>query len=236
MVGFLVFAVCGALSGVFAAAWASWRERPLKRGPGAREAIGIWARLGTDIVHSRSGLREDDEVTVEYAVDAPSAARIPGDPGPTRGLLLSGGVAVLALARTLWCALTTTRHARRLLAAARGAEARTVEYVLLADPEEPTSAAPQLVCFDEGQDRPFGLVEVDPGGRGRPLVSWLPREGTADLRSVPGDPDTVVPWIDGHPVWPCSPLFDLSDPAEAETFREYVDMLAPSWIELPTGG
>ncbi|MFE9649806.1 hypothetical protein ACFYO0_37995 [Streptomyces sp. NPDC006365] len=193
-------------------------------------------KVTTDIVHSRSGLREDDEVTVEYAVDAPSAARIPGDPGSTRGLLLSGGAAVLALARILWRALTVTRHARGLLAAARGAEARTVEYVLLADPEDPTSAAPQLVCFDEGQDRPFGFLELDPGARGRPLVSWLPREGTAALRSVPGDPDTVVPWIGGHPVWPYSPLFDLSDPGEAEDFREYVDMLAPSWIELPAGG
>jgi hypothetical protein len=122
-----------------------------------------------------------------------------------------------------------------MLAAARGAETRTVEYVLLADPENPTSSSPQLVCFDEGQDRPFGLLELDAGARGRPLVSWLPREGTAELRSVPGDPDAVVPWFGGRPVWPWSPLFDLSDPDEAEDFREYVDMLAPPWIELPTG-
>ncbi|MFV0131973.1 hypothetical protein ACLGIH_01660 [Streptomyces sp. HMX87] len=192
--------------------------------------------ITTDVAYSRSGLRDGDKVTVEYAVDAPSAARIPGDPGQTRGLLLSGGAAALALIRGVWCAVTTARHVRRMLAAARGAGTRTVEYVLLADPEAPTSAPPQLVCFDEGRGRPFGLLELDAGARGRPLVSWLPREGTAGLRSVPGDPQTVVPWIGGRPVWPCSPLFDLSDPDEAADFQEYVNMLAPPWIALPTGG
>jgi hypothetical protein len=192
-------------------------------------------KVTTDIVHSRSGLREGDKATVEYAVDAPSAARVTGDPGQTRGLLLSGGAAALALTRCAWCAVTTTRHTRRMLAAARGAETKRVEYVLLADPEDPTSSPPQLVCFDVGRDRPFGLLELDAGARGRPLVTWLPGEGTAELRSVPGDPDAVVPWIGGRPVWPWSPLFDLSDPDEAEDFREYVDMLAPPWIALPTG-
>ncbi|GAA3619486.1 hypothetical protein GCM10023079_06410 [Streptomyces chitinivorans] len=50
---------------------------------------------------------------------------------------------------------------------------------------------------------------------------------------MPGESDTVVPWTGGRPVWPDSPLFDLSDPDEERDFREYVEELVPAGVELP---
>ncbi|MGK5447924.1 hypothetical protein [Streptomyces radiopugnans] len=45
-----------------------------------------------------------------------------------------------------------------------------------------------------------------------------------------------MPWIGGRPLWPDSPLFDLSDPDEERDFREYVEELAPPGGELPQAG
>ncbi|MDH2407378.1 hypothetical protein ACG5V6_15105 [Streptomyces chitinivorans] len=42
-----------------------------------------------------------------------------------------------------------------------------------------------------------------------------------------------MPWTGGRPVWPDSPLFDLSDPDEERDFREYVEELVPAGVELP---
>lgn len=176
---------------------------------------------------------EGDWLTVEYAVESPSAARLPGDSGLDRGLWISGGVAAAALIRMGWCGVSGSRVMRRVLAAARGAETRTADYLLLPDTEDPAKAPPQLVFFAEGENRPFALLEAVPGTLRSRLVDWLPREGTAELRSVPGDFETVAPWVDGRPVWPLSPLFDLSDPEEERDFREYVEDLAPPWIALP---
>ncbi|MFF9136730.1 hypothetical protein ACF09G_04045 [Streptomyces albogriseolus] len=176
---------------------------------------------------------EGDRLTVEYAVQSPSAARLPGDPGLDRGLWISGGVAAAALIRVAWCGVSASRVVRHVLAAARGTETRTACYLLLPDPEDPAKAPLQLVFFGEGENRPFALLEAVPGRSRSRLVDWLPLEGTAELRSVPGESETVVPWVDGRPVWPRSPLFDLSDPEEERDFREYVEELTPPWIELP---
>ncbi|WP_030576636.1 hypothetical protein [Streptomyces anulatus] len=176
---------------------------------------------------------EGDRLTVEYAVQSPSAVRVPGDPGLDRGLWISGGGVAAALIRVAWCGVFTARVMRLVLAAARGAETRTAGYLLLPDPEDPAKAPPQLVFFAEGENRPFALLEAVPGTARSRLVDWLPLEGTAELRSVPGESETVVPWVGGCPVWPLSPLFDLSDPEEERDFREYVEDLAPPWIALP---
>lgn len=176
---------------------------------------------------------EGDRLTVEYAVESPSAARLPGDPGLDRGLWISGGVAAATVISVAWCGVSTARGMRHVLAAARGTETRTVGYLLLPDPEDAAVAPPQLVFFVEGENRPFALLEAVPGRSRSRLVDWLPLEGTTELRSVPGEPERVVPWVDGRPVWPLSPLFDLSDPEEERDFREYVEELTPPWIELP---
>ncbi|WP_062641075.1 hypothetical protein [Streptomyces maremycinicus] len=191
-------------------------------------------KVTTDLAYGdEPAPNEGDRLTVEYAVESPSAARLPGDPGLDRGLWISGGVAAAALIRVAWGGVSGSRVMRRVLAAARGAETRTADYVLLPDPEDPAAAPPQLVFFTNGENRPFALLEAVPGTARSRLVDWLPREGTAELRSVPGEPETVVPWVDGHPVWPLSPLFDLSDPEEERDFREYVEELTPPWIALP---
>ena len=205
--------------------------------PGDAEITFLTAdgrKVTTDLAYGdEPAPSEGDRLSIEYAVESPSAAGLPGDPGLDRGLWISGGAAAAALIRVAWCSVSTARVMHRVLAAARGTETRTVGYLLLPDPEDAAKAPPQLVFFAEGENRPFALVEAAPGTPRSRLVDWLPREGTAELRSVPGECETVVPWVDGRPVWPLSPLFDLSDPEEERDFREYVEELTPPWIELP---
>ncbi|MFP8904235.1 hypothetical protein [Streptomyces atacamensis] len=190
----------------------------------------------TDVAHEGPGPREGDEVTVEYAVDSPSAARIAGDEGLGQGLVVSGTVAALVLTRGAWCAARATRRLRRLVRAARGSGARAADYLLLPDAGDPRTA-PQLVFFEPGGGRrPFALLEADRGPRRAPTAARLPLEGAAELRWASDEPDTVVPWIGGRPLWPDSPLFDLSDPDEERDLREYVEEeLTPPGVELPRG-
>jgi hypothetical protein len=186
----------------------------------------------TDVAHGDPGPREGDGITVEYAVDSPSAARVAGDEGLGQGLVLSGTVAALVLVRCTWCAVRTARRLRRLLRAARGSGTRTARYLVLPDADAPRTT-PQMVFFDPDGRRPFALLEADQGPRRAPTAARLPTGGTAELRFAPEEPDTVVPWIGGRPVWPCSPLFDLSDPEEERDFREYVAELVPPGAESP---
>lgn len=177
----------------------------------------------TDIAVAGPVPAEGATVRIEYAPGAPSAARIPGDPGLTRGLWVSATAASLALGRAVWCAVAAGRTLRRVLRAARSSPAGTFDYLVLPDGEETVSEPPMLLLFEPGADRPAALLYVEPG------ALHLPPWGTARLHRAAGDPWAVA-FVEGRPVWPTSPLFDLTDEEEAKDLRAYVEELVPPGV------
>ncbi|MFI9628898.1 hypothetical protein [Streptomyces sp. NPDC052042] len=197
--------------------------------PGEAEVRFVTAdgrRIVTDIVLGDDGPDEGGTTTVAYSVADPAMAEIPGDPGLTRGLWISAAVALLAIGRLAWSAAVTRRMLRRVLRAARSPQVRGLDYILLPDGEEPFSEAPALVLFEPYADRPLGLMDVEPGALS------LPPQGTAEVRSTVDDPAAAVAFVDGRPVWPTSPLSDLSGEGEREAFAEYVADLVPPGVTL----
>ncbi|MFF7438943.1 hypothetical protein [Streptomyces sp. NPDC008122] len=197
--------------------------------PGAAEMSFVTTdgrRVVTDIVHGDPAPAEGDTVGIEYAPGHPSVAAIPGDPGLERGLWVSGAVATLALARLVWCGVTTGRILRRLLRAARRGQTRLFDYLLLPGGEEPGTEAPMLVLFEPGAQRPTSVMDVVP------TAVLLPPEGSLELRSVPQDPAAAVAWIGEEPVWPTSPLTVLDEDGGEEFLRGYVTDLVPPGVAL----
>ncbi|MER7910252.1 hypothetical protein [Streptomyces sp. NPDC096068] len=193
-------------------------------------------RVVTDVEYGASAPAEGDAVEVEYAVGRPSAARITGDPGLGRGLWASGAVAVAALVRLVWCAVSTGRVLRRLLRAARQGEARDFDYLLLPPSgEEPEDKTFLLVLFEPGASRPTATMDA------APAAASLPPEGTLEIRTLPEAPAFAVAWTAGRPVWPSGPLVLLDDNDnenegeegdEEEFLRQYVTTLVPPGVAL----
>lgn len=179
-----------------------------------------------DIAVSDPVPAEGDTMGIEHAAGAPSAVRIPGAPGLTRGLWVSGTAAALALARVTWCAVRTCRTLRLVLRAARSTQTRTFDYLVLPGGREPASEPPVLLLFEPGADRPVALMDVEPA------ALRLPAQGTTEVHSTDRDPAAAVAFVDGRPVWPISPLADLSDEEEEERLRQYVQDLVPPGVTL----
>ncbi|MFB7029515.1 MULTISPECIES: hypothetical protein [unclassified Streptomyces] len=199
--------------------------------PGAVEVrfdVPDGRRIVTDVQYGGSAPAEGTTVEVEYAVDGPSAARIAGDPGLGRGLWVSGAVVVVALARLVWCAVSTGRVLRRLLRAVRQGRGRDFDYLLLPPSgEEPGDTTFLLVLFEPGAERPTAVMDT------LPAAASLPPEGTLEMRSLPEDPAFAVAWTGGRPVWPGGPLVLLAENGdEEESLRRYVTDLVPSGVVL----
>lgn len=73
-----------------------------------------------------------------------------------------------------------------------------------------------LFAADGGPDAPpLAVLEVNPPGPGEdPWSGVPPQTGTADVRGRPEEGHTVVPCVDGHPLWPRHP-YENVQPGDA---------------------
>ncbi|AXG79296.1 hypothetical protein DVK44_18380 [Streptomyces paludis] len=157
------------------------------------------------------------------------------------GFASNGGGWALGLQRVVFCAFFTAvglhslhrllRHgaptARRLQRAGRAPVPVPRRYVLLHDPD---SGGPLLLLFPAhggDSDQPEALLGIlAPGPAGRPWTGLpVAPVGTAELRGWLDAAPTVVPWIDGRPLWPRHPYRQIN-PGDPET-RTYLERLAP---------
>ncbi|NGO72676.1 hypothetical protein [Streptomyces boncukensis] len=99
---------------------------------------------------------------------------------------------------------------RELVRAAQAPVPVLRSYALLPDPHD---ATPVLVFFPAGAGpdaMPVAILAVcPPGPRRRPWAGLPAPVGTADLRGWLNKDPTVVPWIDGRPLWPLHSLREV---------------------------